>query len=103
MAYYEFVMIGFLTIIRNPIVSINCIRPKRADYYVLFLLANFATKNNMFNLNGSNRIVMAQHPTDMRMGVDCLSGQVKMIGLHPAEGDVYIFVVKSHQVMKNHI
>ena len=26
----------------------------------------------MFNLNESNRIVMAQHPTDMRKGVDTL-------------------------------
>ena len=24
----------------------------------------------MFNLNEDNRIVMAQHPTDMRMGVN---------------------------------
>ncbi len=27
----------------------------------------------MFNLNENNRIVMAQHSTDMRMGVNCLS------------------------------
>ena len=30
-----------------------------------FLIANFANKNGMFNLNESNRIVMARHPTDM--------------------------------------
>ena len=46
----------------------------------------------MFNLNENNRIVMAQHPTDMRMGVNCLSGQVRMVGLDPSNGDVYIFV-----------
>lgn len=54
----------------------------------------------MFNLNENNRIVMAQHPTDMRMGVNCLSGQVRMVGLDPTNGDVYIFVGKSRQVMK---
>ena len=57
-------------------------------------------KNAMFNLNENNRIVMAQHPTDMRMGVNCLSGQVRMVGLDPSNGDVYIFVGKSRQVMK---
>ncbi len=51
---------------------------------------NFASKNTMFNLNESNRIVMAQHPTDMRMGVNCLSGQVRMVGLNPANGDFSI-------------
>lgn len=55
----------------------------------------------MFNLNENNRIVMAQHPTDMRMGVNCLSGQVRMVGLDPSNGDVYIFVGKSRQVMKS--
>ena len=29
---------------------------------MLFLNTNFALKNDMFNLNESNRIVMAQHP-----------------------------------------
>lgn len=54
----------------------------------------------MFNLNENNRIVMAQHPTDMRMGVNCLAGQVRAVGLEPANGDVYIFVGRSRQVMK---
>ena len=35
-----------------------------------FLLVNFAVKNAMFNLNENNRIVMSQHPCDMRIGVD---------------------------------
>ena len=65
-----------------------------------FLRANFAIKNAMFNLNENNRIVMAQHPTDMRKGVNSLSGQVWMVGLNPSNGDVYIFVGKSRQVMK---
>ncbi len=43
---------------------------------------------------------MAQHPTDIRMGVNCMSGQVRMSGLDPSNGDVYIFVGKSRQVMK---
>ncbi len=80
--------------------DIECIRPKSADFIKAFLVANFAIKNAMFNLNENNRIVMAQHPTDMRMGVNCLSGQVRMIGLDPSNGDVYIFVGKSRQVMK---
>ncbi len=54
----------------------------------------------MFNLNENNRIVMSQHPTDMRMGVNCLSGQVRMVGLDPSNGDVYIFVGRSRKVMK---
>ena len=42
---------------------------------------------------------MAQNPTDMRMGVNCLSGQVRAVGFEPTNGDVYIFVGKSRQVM----
>lgn len=38
-----------------------------------FLVANFAIKNAMFNLNGNNCIVMSQHSTDMRVGVNYLS------------------------------
>ena len=44
----------------------------------------------MFNLNENNRIVISQHPADMRMGVNCLSGQVRMLGLDPSNGDVYV-------------
>lgn len=54
----------------------------------------------MFNLNESNRIVMSQSPTDMRMGVNCLCGQVRSAGLIPHNGDAYIFVGRSRQVMK---
>ena len=35
----------------------------------------------MFNLNEDNRIVMAQHPTDMRMGVNGMCGLVRKVGL----------------------
>lgn len=45
----------------------------------------------MFNLNESNRIVMAQPPTDMRKGVNTLCGEVRMAGLDPADDKVYIF------------
>lgn len=55
----------------------------------------------MFNLNESNRIVMAQHPSDMRMGVNRLVGQVRSVGLDPTDGSVYIFVGLSRKVMKN--
>lgn len=77
-----------------------CNHPKKADFSYTFLIAYFAVKNSMFNLNESNHIVMAQHPTDMRMGLNCLSGQVRALGLDPSNGDVYIFVGKSRQVMK---
>ena len=54
----------------------------------------------MFNLNEDNRIVMAQHPTDIRKGVNTLCGEVRRVGLDPTNGDVYIFVGKSRKVMK---
>lgn len=57
-------------------------------------------KKVMFNINESNRIVMAQHPSDMRMGVNCLIGQIRQTGLDPSNGNVYIFVGKSRKVMK---
>jgi hypothetical protein len=43
---------------------------------------------------------MSQNPSDMRMGINCLSGQVRMLGLEPTNGDVYIFVGKNRKVMK---
>ena len=54
----------------------------------------------MFNLNEDNRIVMAQHPTGMRMGVNGMCGQVRKVGLEPSNGDVYVFVGKSRTTMK---
>ena len=67
---------------------------------MVFLIANFANKNTMFNLNENNRIVMSQHPTDMRIGVNGMCGQVRGVGLEPTNGDVYIFVGKSRKIMK---
>ena len=74
--------------------------PKKADFQSAFFVANFVAKKAMFSLNEDNRIVMARHPSDMRMGVNCLSGQVRKFGLDPANGDVYIFVGGSRKVMK---
>lgn len=54
----------------------------------------------MFNLNENNRIVMAYHASDMRMGVNGMCGQVRSVGLDPTDGKVYIFVGKSRQIMK---
>ena len=54
----------------------------------------------MFNLNENNRFVMAQHPSDMRAGVNKLCVEVRGVGLDPVKGDVYIFVSKSRKVMK---
>lgn len=57
-------------------------------------------KKVMFNLNENNRFVMAQHPSDMRAGINKLCGQVRSVGLDPTNGDVYIFVGKSRRIMK---
>lgn len=74
--------------------------PKQADYVVLQLLPIFVLKKAMFNLNEDNRIVMAQHPSDMRIGINGMCGQVRKVGLDPTNGDVYIFVGKSRNIMK---
>lgn len=66
---------------------------------MVFLIANFAIKNTMFNLNENNRKVMSQNPTDMRIGVNGMCGQVRGVGLYPTNGDVYIFVGKSRKIM----
>ena len=65
-----------------------------------FLIENFAIKNAMFNLNENNRFMMAQHPSDMRIGVNGMCGQVRAVGLDPTNGDVYIFVGMSRKIMK---
>lgn len=54
----------------------------------------------MFSLNENNRIVMARHPSDMRIGINGMCGQVRLVGLEPANGDVYIFVGRSRNIMK---
>ena len=51
-------------------------------------------------MNENNRIVMARYPCDMRMGVNAMCGRVRMVGLNPADGDVYVFVGRSRKVMK---
>jgi len=50
-------------------------------------------KNVMFNLNESHRIVMSQSPSDMRMGVDCLCGQVRSVGLDQGNEDGYCIIL----------
>ena len=45
----------------------------------------------MFSLNEDNRIEMAQHPSDMRIGVNGMCGQVRKAEIDPTNGDVYIF------------
>ena len=54
----------------------------------------------MFNLNESNRIMMSQHPSDMRIGVNGMCGNVRSAGMNPTSGDVFIFVGKTRNVMK---
>ncbi len=66
----------------TPDVFIVTIRT-RPTFIRRFLIANFADKNAMFNLNENNRIVMAQHPSDMRIGVNGMCGQVRAVGLDP--------------------
>ena len=65
-----------------------------------FLLVNFAVKNAMLNLNENNRFVMAQHASDMRIGVNGMCGQVRAVGLDPTNGDGYTFVGSSRKIMK---
>ena len=70
-------------------------------FFVADLWRTLPTKKfAMFNLNENNRIVMAQHPSDMRAGVNKLCGEVRQVGLCPTNGDVYVFVGKSRKVMK---
>lgn len=54
----------------------------------------------MFNLNESNRIMMSQHPSDMRIGVNGICGKVRSADMNPTSGDVFIFVGKTRNVMK---
>ena len=51
----------------------------------------------MVNLNENNNIVIAQHSSDMRIGVNGMCGQVRSAGLDPTDGNVYIFVGKSRE------
>ena len=53
----------------------------------------------MFNLNENNRFVMAQHPSDMRIGVNGMCGQVRAVGLDPTNGDVFFFVGTNRKIM----
>ena len=94
-------MVGFQPAVNQSLRVYNYRKhPKDADFCMVFLLPNFADKNTMFNLNESNRIVMAQHPSDMWIGVNGMCGQVRSVGLDPTNGDVYIFVGKSRKIMK---
>lgn len=43
---------------------------------------------------------MSQHPSNMRIGVNGICGQVRSVELGPTNGSVYIFVSKTRQVMK---
>ena len=43
---------------------------------------------------------MSQTPTDMRIGVNGMCGQVRSVGLDPTNGDVYIFDGRTRKVMK---
>ncbi len=43
---------------------------------------------------------MSQHPSDMRIGVNGMCGQVRSVGLDPTDGNVYVFVSKTRKVMK---
>ena len=44
--------------------------------------------------------MMSQNCTDLRRGVNGLCGDIRKVGLVPNNGDVYIFVNKTRQVMK---
>lgn len=65
-----------------------------------FFIAYFAIKKAMFNLNENNRFLMSQNSTDLRRGINGLCGDIRKVGLVPNNGEVYIFVNKTRQVMK---
>ena len=50
-------------------------------------------------MNENNRLLMSQNSTDLRRGVNGLCGDIRKIGLVTNNGEVYIFVNKSRQVM----
>ena len=45
-------------------------------------------------------MMMSQHPSDMRIGVNGMCGKVRSAGMNPTSGDVFIFVGKTRNVMK---
>ena len=47
-----------------------------------------------------NRFVICRRATDLRKGVDGLSGLIRQLSLDPFNGDVYVFVNGSRRVMK---
>ena len=54
----------------------------------------------MFNLNENNQFFIFNAPTDMRVGVNAMCGKVRQAGRNPTDGKVYVFVGKTHKVMK---
>lgn len=54
----------------------------------------------MFSLNESNRFFVCRRPTDMRKGPNMLCGEIRMCGLDPANGNVYVFIGASRHIMK---
>lgn len=47
----------------------------------------------MFNLNKSNRIMMSQYPSDMRIGINGMCGKVRSVGLDPCSGNLYLYLL----------
>ena len=54
----------------------------------------------MFNLNENNRFFISNAPTDMRVGVNAMCGNVRQAGGDPTDGRVYAFAGKTRKVMK---
>ena len=71
---------------RMSCVGANCMQksrnhPKQVAFSISPKRFSFVPQKVMFNLNKDNHIVMAQHHTDMRMGVNGMCGQVRQVGL----------------------
>lgn len=47
----------------------------------------------MFNLNESNRIMMSQYPSDMRIGINGMCGKVRSVGLVHVSGNLYLYLI----------
>ena len=65
----------------------ECNHPNPATYDMLFFAALLCGKKVMFSLNENNRIVMAQHTCDMRIGVNamCVTGCAWSASIWPTE------------------
>ena len=54
----------------------------------------------MFSLNEDNRYLVCLQGVDLRKGVDGLCGVIRCLSLSPTNGDVYVFLNKTHTTLQ---